>query len=57
MVYAFDLAICMGNHLNVGDTLVFVTGILHTFENNNSNRRMCCSSIGIGIGNGIIIMF
>ena len=30
-------------------------GILHTFGNNNSNRRICCSSIGIGNGN--IIMF
>ena len=47
----------MGNHLNVRDVLVFVTGILYTFVNNNSKRRMCCSSIGNGIGNGIIIMF
>ena len=28
---------------------VFVMGILHSFVNNNSNHRMCCSSIGIGI--------
>ena len=47
----------MGNHLNVRDTLVFVTGILHTFGNNNSNRRMSGSRVVIGIGNGIIIMF
>ena len=33
-------------HLNVRDVLLFVTGILHTFGNNNSNRRMYCSSIG-----------
>ena len=32
--------------------MVFVTGILHTFGNNNSNRLMC---IGIEIGNGNII--
>ena len=31
--------------------LVFVRGILHTFGNNNSNRCMWCSSIGIGVGN------
>ena len=34
---------------------VFVTGILHSFENGNSNGRMCCRSIGIGIGNGNVI--
>ena len=43
---------CMGNHLKLRDILVFVTGILHYFGNNNSYRRMCCSNIGIGIGNG-----
>ena len=43
------------NHLNLRDTLVFVTGILHTFGNNISNRRMSGSSIGIGIGDGNII--
>ena len=32
-----------------------IKGILHTFGNNNSNRRMFCSSIGIGFGNGNII--
>ena len=31
--------------------MVFVTEMLHTFGNYNSNLRMCCSSIGIGIGN------
>ena len=47
---AFDLYICMGNHLNVRDTLVLVTGILHIVTNNNSNHRMCFGSIGIGVG-------
>ena len=28
---------------------VFVTGILHTFGNDNINCRMCFSSIGIGL--------
>ena len=52
------LLIYKGNHLNVRDTLVFVTGIFLTFGNpNNSNRCMSCSSIGFEIGNGIIIMF
>ena len=32
-------------------------GILQTVGNNNSNRRMSFSSIGIGIGDGNIIMF
>ena len=36
---------------------VFVTGTLHCFGNDNSDRRMYCSSIGIVIGNGNIIMF
>ena len=31
---------------------IFVTGILHSFGNDNNNcRRMCCSSIGIDAGN------
>ena len=47
---AFDLYIYMGNHLNVRDTLVLVTGILHIVTNNNSNHRMCFGSIGIGVG-------
>ena len=47
----------MGNHLNVRDTLVFVTGILHYFGNNNSNRRISCSRVGIWIGNGNIIFY
>ena len=34
---------------------VFVTGTLHIFGNNNINRRMFCSSIGIEIGNGNVI--
>ena len=36
---------------------VFVTGNFHSFGNENSNRRMCCSSIGIGIRNGSVIEF
>ena len=40
-----------------GNSFVYDSGdivmrILHSFVNNNSNRRICCSSIGIGIGNG-----
>ena len=34
---------------------VFVMGILHNFGKDN-NCRMCRSSIGIGIGNGNIIL-
>ena len=58
MVYAFGVAICMGNHFKrKGYVLVFVTGILHTFGNKNNNRRMSCIRVGIRIGNGIIIIF
>ena len=42
----FDLAICMGNHLNVRDILVFV---LHNFVNKNSNRRMRMPEV-LGLG-------
>ena len=34
---------------------VCVTGTLHSVGNDNSYRRMCCSSIGIGIGNDNVI--
>ena len=33
---------------------VLVTGTLHSFGIDNSNRCMCCSSIGIGDGFDII---
>ena len=39
------------------DSEGIVMRILHRFVNNNSNRLMRCSSIGIGIGNGNVIMF
>ena len=36
---------------------VFVTGILHSFGNDNSKRRMSCSCIGMGLVMGMLYMF
>ena len=60
--------ICKVNHLNIRCIFVFCNGngfgldsvgivmrILHSFGNNNSNRRICFSNIGIGIGKENII--
>ena len=43
--------------LKISIVFFIVTGIIHIFGNDNSNRRISCSSIDIGGGNGIIIMF
>ena len=36
---------------------VFVTGILHSLGKDNSNRRMCCSCIGMGLVTDMIYIF
>ena len=36
---------------------VFVTGILHSFGNDNSKRRMICSCIWKGFVTGILFTF
>ena len=36
---------------------VFVIGILHNFRNENSNRRMSCSCIGMGLVMGMLYVW